>query len=694
MVTSIVSVKSFLLCILACWIAMPARAETDPALAEIEQVDDLLYSNPLQAISVYQKIFEKTSPDKNPKLWLRAATKLNSSYFHVGDLTRVPIILSRTLDKAATTDDFESHAQLLIQQHAFLFSKGDFKGAQVALEQADRVARASELPNSIAQVMMYQAREAHRQGHSDDALELLHQAMVVLKDAPHTTRYYAMMNNIAFFLYDLNGQRIEESLKIYAEITAYFDQHKLHYLGAIAYENYASFLGKTNQLEKALESYRLSIRHSEAIQDEYGIASSTQGLGLIFQKKGEHKEALHHLRKARPIFAKFDDQSGLANIDLAMAQSQLRLGQAEDALHLLLKWKAYFEQRSRPDALAEFIEVEAAVHETLDQPMEALRAYKRLSKLQASIFDSKKQELANRYYTEFEVERRNQENLKLEHQNRLQSVTIENQEKLALRTRLALAGAVVALAVLAYSFRRAQLSRRKIEGLQRYIETNVLQRFLPPELVQEILTGKSRLDDRTKTETVTVLFADLCQFTRATDKLGPETISHILNDFFINMSDVIFAERGTIDKFIGDAIMVIFGAPSPLPPEEQARAAVRCARKMQEKLQELNKAWELSEGQHFEMRIGIHQGQAVVGTFGGSKRSDYTVVGTTVNIAARVENIADPNSILVTEAITRFLHPADFSQRGHYRLRGLDVEVPLFRIEEDHESSANIEAAS
>ncbi|HET9238380.1 MAG TPA: adenylate/guanylate cyclase domain-containing protein [Oligoflexus sp.] len=673
---------------------MPARADSDPALAEMEEVDDLLYSNPVQAIGVYQKIFDKTSPEKNLKLWLRAATKLNSSYFHIGDLTQVPIILSRTLDKAAAAQDSESHAQLLIQQHAFLFSKGDFKGAQAALEQADRIARETKLPNSIAQVMMYQAREAHRQGHSDEALELLHQAMVVLKDAPHSTRYYAMMNNIAFFLYDLNGQRIEESLKIYAEITEYFDQHKLHYLGAIAYENYASFLGKTDQLEKALDSYRRSIRHSEAIQDEYGIASSNQGLGLIFQKKGQHKEALHHLRNARPIFAKFDDQSGLANIDLATAQSLLQLGLTEEALHQLLKWKPYFEQRSRPDALAEFTQVEAAIHEKMDHPVEALRAYKKLSELQASIFDSKKQELANRYYTEFEVERRNQENLKLEHQNRLQSVTIENQEKLALRTRLALAAAVVALAVLAYSFRRTQLSRRKIEGLQRYIETNVLQRFLPPELVQEILTGKSRLDDRTKTETVTVLFADLCQFTRATDRLGPETISHILNDFFINMSDVIFAERGTIDKFIGDAIMVIFGAPSPLPPEEQALAAVRCARKMQDKLLELNKAWELSEGQHFEMRIGIHQGQAVVGTFGGSRRSDYTVVGTTVNIAARVENIADPNSILVTEAIIRFLHPAEFSQRGHFRLRGLDVDVPLFRIEQDQKSPANIEAAS
>jgi class 3 adenylate cyclase len=271
---------------------------------------------------------------------------------------------------------------------------------------------------------------------------------------------------------------------------------------------------------------------------------------------------------------------------------------------------------------------------------------------------------------------------------------LENQAKVATSTRVALGAAIIALAILAFSFYRAQLNRRKIESLQRYIEGNVLQRFLPPVLVQEILAGKSRLDDKTKMDTVTVLFADLCQFTRATDQLGPETISHILNDFFINMSDVIFAERGTIDKFIGDAIMVIFGAPSSLPPEEQALAAVRCARKMQEKLSELNRMWELNEGQHFEMRIGIHQGQAVVGTFGGKRRSDYTVVGTSVNIAARVENIADPNSILVTDAITRFLDPRDFTLHGRYRLRGLDMEVPLFRIEQKSVDDKILDQAS
>ncbi len=689
-----IQVKIALLCFLAYGFFSPLFGSSQSTSTQLDKFEDLLYADPHRAVAVYQKIFEETSPEKDLKLWLRAAMKLNSSYFHVGDLTQVPLILQKTLEKASQTDDGETYSQLLIQQHSFLYGKGDFNGAQAALDLADRVVQSLQNPTAVAQVLMYRARNATRQGHNDEGLDLLKKAIVTLKNAEHNTRYYAMLHNMSFMLYEVNGQKIDESLKIYEEITPYFDRLGLHYLGAIAYENYASFLVKGNRMDEALAAYGKAIQHATAIKDEFGIAISTQGLGLIFQQQNRHRQALEQFQKARPTFAKFDSQASLANIDLSLARSHLALGQADEALTLVTTWKSYYEEKTSPDTLAIFLRLEADILEQLEQAPEAMRAYKRLSLLQQDIFDSKKQELTNRYYAEFEVERRNQENLKLEHQNRLQSITIDNQHKLTQRTGLALGGAVIALAILAFSFYRAQLSRRKIESLQRYIETNVLQRFLPPELVQEILAGKSRLDDRTKTETVTVLFADLCQFTRATDKLGPETISHILNDFFVNMTEVIFTERGTIDKFIGDAIMVIFGAPSPLPAEDQAHAAVRCARKMQDKLRELNKAWELSEGQHFEMRIGIHQGQAVVGTFGGSKRSDYTVVGTSVNIAARVENIADPNTILVTDAITRFIDPRDFALRGHYRLRGLETEIPLFRVEQSSTLDKEIEQAS
>lgn len=687
---SFIQTKLALLCFLACW--MPCTLNANAKL-DTERFENLLYIDPHEAVRYYQKIFSETSPEKNPGLWLQAAVKLNSAYFHIGDLAEVPQILKKVMDKAAQSTDRSSYAQLLLHHHIILTNQGEMKAGEDALDQAFQEAKAAGFAPVIALVQLYQAKDAHRKGHKDKSIDLLHQANILLNSAPHDARYYALMNNIASLFNDLNGYT-RESLKIFAEITEYFDRHGLHFLGSIAYENYANLLIRTDQLDAAVRSFEKSVQHATAIRDDYGIASAALGMGNVYQKQGQHQRALEQYRKSRALFAKFNDPNALSSLDISMAQTLLALGHPEEAWRLVKKWKSYYKSSTSPDSQATITQTEAEILEKLERHTEAMQTYKSLSKIQQDIFDTKKQELANRYYAEFEVERRNQENLKLEHQNRLQSIQIENQNKLTRSTALALGAAVIALAVLTFSFYRALLSRRKIESLQRYIATNVLQRFLPPELVQEILAGKSRLDDRTKMENVTVLFADLCQFTRATDRLGPETISHILNDFFISMTDVIFAERGTIDKFIGDAIMVIFGAPSPLPPDEQALAAVRCACRMQEKLRELNKSWELSEGQHFEMRIGIHQGHAVVGTFGGSKRSDYTVVGTSVNIAARVENIAEPNSIMVTDAITCFLDPRAFTFRGHYRLRGLDMEIPLFRIDPSSNEDTQIGKAS
>lgn len=116
--------------------------------------------------------------------------------------------------------------------------------------------------------------------------------------------------------------------------------------------------------------------------------------------------------------------------------------------------------------------------------------------------------------------------------------------------------------------------------------------------------------------------------------------------------------------------------------------AIHLAQRMQEKFIELYQQWELTENQHFEMHIGIHQGQAVVGSFGGNKRSDYTVVGNSVNIAARVEGLAEPNSILATEAVIRYLPDTAFGLRGHFRIRGLNKEMPLFHILQATESQS------
>jgi signal transduction histidine kinase/class 3 adenylate cyclase/ActR/RegA family two-component response regulator len=221
---------------------------------------------------------------------------------------------------------------------------------------------------------------------------------------------------------------------------------------------------------------------------------------------------------------------------------------------------------------------------------------------------------------------------------------------------------------------------RKIEELNRYIAQNVLQRFLPPQLVRDIVDGRSTLDEQAKQMDVTVLFADLCNFTRATEQLSPQSIAHILNTFFVRMSAIIFEHGGTVDKFIGDGIMIIFGAPTPMTVQDQVNRAHRCAKAMQQALTRLNEEWQRVENYSFHMRIGMHCGSAIVGSFGGPQRADYTAVGHTVNIASRVETMADADDIVMTEAVTAWLPAAEWEPIGSFKVKGLDLELPLFRV--------------
>jgi signal transduction histidine kinase/class 3 adenylate cyclase/CheY-like chemotaxis protein len=221
---------------------------------------------------------------------------------------------------------------------------------------------------------------------------------------------------------------------------------------------------------------------------------------------------------------------------------------------------------------------------------------------------------------------------------------------------------------------------RKIADLNRYITVNVLQRFLPSSLVQSIIEGRSTLDDGAKTRSVTVLFADLCAFTSTTERLGPRKIAEILNQFLTDMTEVIFEHEGTIDKFLGDGILVIFGAPSSMDPSEQVLRARNCSLAMQEHLQNLNHQWTAQGYPPFRMRIGIHHGPAIIGSFGGPKRSDYTVIGHTVNLASRIQGLAEPDHVLVSQAVRDLLPDDGWVDGGQHKIRGLNQEMALFRL--------------
>jgi adenylate cyclase len=215
-------------------------------------------------------------------------------------------------------------------------------------------------------------------------------------------------------------------------------------------------------------------------------------------------------------------------------------------------------------------------------------------------------------------------------------------------------------------------------------QKSALERFLAPGVAQKIAAEAADIQVRGETQNLTVLFSDIRGFTSMAERMTPEQIVEILNDYFNAMSDRIFAHEGTLDKFLGDGLMCLFGAP--FSKGHDALDAVRTAVEMQQTLQVLNKDLE----KPLNMGVGINSGRAVVGYMGASRRMEYTAIGDVVNVASRLCAAASPQQILVsaatqaeigTELPTRKLAPVKVKGKSDaievYEVLWQEVPVPV-----------------
>jgi class 3 adenylate cyclase len=236
------------------------------------------------------------------------------------------------------------------------------------------------------------------------------------------------------------------------------------------------------------------------------------------------------------------------------------------------------------------------------------------------------------------------------------------------------------LALIIFGLWRRQIQAHRLQKLQQYLQTRILSRFLPPALVEEIRLGRSRLDEEPQKRLVTILFADLVDFTAKAEQLGTDRTARLLNQWMHMATDVVFAENGTIDKFMGDCVMVLFGAPLDLTPEAQVKRAVACAHNLVRAMEEQNEIWLRDFEVSFELRVGINQGEAIVGSFGSEKRSDYTVIGDAVNLASRIENMAVPGQILLSQSAVRYLPDHAVRSLGARPVRGMKETQEIFEL--------------
>ncbi len=175
-----------------------------------------------------------------------------------------------------------------------------------------------------------------------------------------------------------------------------------------------------------------------------------------------------------------------------------------------------------------------------------------------------------------------------------------------------------------------------------------LGRYLPSELVDKVVRREQDMELGGERRDITVMFADVVAFTPLAEKLPPEQVVQILNELFTIVTEIVFRHAGTVDKFVGDCVMAIWGAPTAL--DDHAARALEAAEEIISWLEVGNSSWEAKYGVQVQIAIGINSGEAVVGNVGSRTRMEYTAIGTTVNVAARLEAIARPQQILISAA--------------------------------------------
>ena len=262
--------------------------------------------------------------------------------------------------------------------------------------------------------------------------------------------------------------------------------------------------------------------------------------------------------------------------------------------------------------------------------------------------------------------------------------------QLRLETPLHLVPAgIFALFLILYGHRALQqagLLRTRIEELQRQqinlkLQNYQLAKYVSPNLREGIESGKAvKLSSQRKR--IVVFFSDIVGFSEIADEMDESSLTQVINDYLTQMSKIALEYGGTIDKFIGDAVMVFFGDPKPRGPKEDCLACVAMALAMRNKVAELQAHWRnLGLMRPMQVRMGISTGFCTVGNFGTESRLHYTLLGSEVNLASRLETAAEPGEILVSHATWQFVRDQIMCRdRGEMEVKGFKHPIKVYSV--------------
>ena len=209
-----------------------------------------------------------------------------------------------------------------------------------------------------------------------------------------------------------------------------------------------------------------------------------------------------------------------------------------------------------------------------------------------------------------------------------------------------------------------------------------LAKYLSPQVWQSIFTGERDVRLETQRKRLTIFFSDIKGFTELSEEMEPEGLTDLLNSYFNEMSQIALKYGGTIDKFIGDSIMIFFGDPTSRGAKEDTMACVSMAIEMRKHMKILRQKWQ-SKGikTPLQIRIGISTGFSTVGNFGAENRMDYTIIGKEVNLASRLEALCEPGEILIAyETFSLVKDKVMCRDKGEITVKGFSRPVPIYQV--------------
>jgi class 3 adenylate cyclase len=215
-----------------------------------------------------------------------------------------------------------------------------------------------------------------------------------------------------------------------------------------------------------------------------------------------------------------------------------------------------------------------------------------------------------------------------------------------------------------------------------------LAKYLSPQVYNSIFTGKQEVRVASSRKKLTIFFSDIVDFTATADRLESEELTQLLNEYLTEMSQIALNYGATIDKYVGDAILIFFGDPESRGVKEDAVACVKMAIAMRQRLFDLEDIWRASGIEKpLQVRMGIHTGFCTVGNFGSEDRMDYTIIGSAVNVASRLETSATPGEILASyETFAHISAEVSCEETGEVRVKGISYPIATYRVGDTYEN--------